>query len=109
MNTYSLTDLALVTESTNPLTALSVANGNMCPNNGVTFLVVSNSSGATATLTVEVPVTVDVNLAVANRAYTIPANTNRTMVGPFRQSVYGPTLLVDTSSASLSAAGVSLI
>ena len=56
-------------------------------NNGRMMLAFENSSGATATITIQTPGTRG-GLAVAEQTLNVPATTGDVMVGPFPPSIY---------------------
>lgn len=85
---------------------LDNVNGSVVNNDGATFLELHNGSGATRTVTVEVPGDVDQNLVVAGRTYTVLAGaTGKT--GTFPRQNYGEQLLVDVSGGSVTATAYS--
>lgn len=68
-------------------------------NDGATWIEVRNNSGAASrNFTVLEPGTVDEDLAVPDRTYTVTAS-QRAKVGPFPRSLYGETLMVDIPAA----------
>lgn len=75
-------------------------------NNGTTtFIVVTNTSVATKTITVVTPYTV-AGLAIADQVYNLPAtNGYRLWMGPFDLSIYGPnpTVIPSATTVTLSA------
>jgi len=83
-------------------TTLDNVNGNYVTNDGSTFLEISNASGSTRTVSVEVPEAVDQNLTVANRTFTL-LNGQTGKTGIFPREVYGGQLLVDVSGTGVTA------
>lgn len=67
--------------------AVDQANGNQFQNTGREILHVKNTNGATRTLTVATPGSVD-GLAVADPTFVIPATTGDKFIGPFPPGVY---------------------
>lgn len=82
-----------------PATAADVANGNVCANDGCTWLEFTNTDGgATHTVTVSVPAGVD-GLAAGPRTYTLPISALAQKAGIFPIQFYGNTLLINADSA----------
>ncbi len=71
----------IVTTGLDPVYEAANADGEKIANNGRTFVHVENGSGASVTVTVQHPGTVD-GLAVADLAVAVPAGEDR-MIGPF--------------------------
>ena len=67
--------------------AADQANGQQFQNTGRELIHVKNTNGATRTLTVPTPGSVD-GLAVADAAFIIPATTGDKFIGPFPPAVY---------------------
>jgi hypothetical protein len=67
--------------------AATDTDGDGFSNDGRTFIQVLNTNGATRTLTIAIPVTVD-GCAVAGKALTIPATTGNKYIGPFPPDIY---------------------
>ena len=65
----------------------AVADGHSFVNDGRTVLLIQNTNGATRTITVQTPGTVD-GLAVADLTITVAATTGRLMTATFPKSVY---------------------
>lgn len=65
----------------------SASAGMSFPNDGRTFIEVKNTSGSAATVSIDVPGTVD-DLAVTDRTVSVGATTGDKMIGPFPTSVY---------------------
>jgi len=63
------------------------ADGYALPGDGRTVIEVKNTNGATRTVTVDIPGTVD-GLAVTDKAITIPATTGDKIIGPFPPGTY---------------------
>ena len=85
-----------------PSVAGDVANGNVSPNDGATFLAVFNADGSnTYALTVQVVSGVD-GLTAGPRSYTVPTSASGTQVcGPFPLAAYGSQLLWNVANANL--------
>lgn len=76
--------------------------------NGRTFLFVKNGSGAPITVTLATPGTVDGDLAVGDRAVSVPATTGERMIGPLNPAVYGSIVAITYSGVTtLTVAAVS--
>lgn len=82
-------------------------NGNSVPNNGSTWLEVSNSAGSSGTVTVAYANQVDGQVVPA-RSYTIPATTGKKRIGPFPVALFGATLIVTPSAATITIAAYQL-
>jgi len=67
--------------------AADQANGQQFQNTGRELLHVKNTNGATRTLTVDTPGSVD-GQAIANPTFVIPATTGDKFIGPFPPAVY---------------------
>lgn len=93
-----------------PSVAGDVANGNVSPNDGATFLAVFNADGAnTYALTVQVVNGVD-GLTAGPRSYTIPVSGSGTQItGPFPLNAYGSQLLWNVANANLKVQPYSLL
>lgn len=83
-------------------TVLDNVNFNYVANDGATLLWLSNGSGSTRTVTVEVPGNVDVDLPVTSRTYSLSAG-QAGFTGVFPRAIYGSQILVDVSGATVSA------
>jgi hypothetical protein len=85
--------------------------GNAVPNDGHTFVEIKNTSGSAATVTLDIPGTVD-GQAVTDRTVTVGATTGDKMIGPFPPSIYnqddGTVLLSFSHVTSLSIAAFRL-
>lgn len=96
-----LTRLTRVSFTPNPTpSTLDNVNGSFVLNDGATFLEFTNSSGATRTVSVEVPEQVDQNLPVTSRTYTL-SNGQVGKTGNFPRERYGSQLLVDVSGTGV--------
>lgn len=110
------TALAVTTVSRTALTAFpaptvagDVANGNVTPNDGATFLAVVSGDAATHQLTVQVASGVD-GLTAGPRTFTVPVAASGTqVVGPFPIQFYGSQLLFNGDSAQIKVAAYSLL
>jgi len=92
-----------------PSVAGDVANGNVSPNDGATFLAVLSGDASSHGLTVTVASGVD-GLTAGPRPYTIPGSASGTqIVGPFPLQFYGSQLLWNVDSAQLKVAAYSLL
>lgn len=96
----SLSRLALTTITVSPVA--DVANGNVTPNDGATWLAVFNADAAVArNLTVQVVNGVD-GLSAGPRAYPLPlAAAGTQLVGPFPIAFYGSQLLWNGDNANV--------
>lgn len=89
--------------------AVDVSNGNYCPNDGFTYLEVTNADGAaTHVLTVQVVSGID-GLTTGPRTYTVPISAVVQKVGPYPLQFYGNTLLFSGDSAQLKVQPYSLL
>jgi hypothetical protein len=88
-------------------TTLDNVNGNFVLNDGATFLELTNSSGATRTVSVEIPEQVDQNLPVTSRTYTL-SNGQVGKVGIYSRERYGGQLLVDVSGTGVTCVAYSI-
>lgn len=70
-------------------------------NDGATWLEVGNVNGALArSFTIETPGTVDLDLSVADRTFSVPALTTVPQkVGPWPREIYGETVFVTMDAA----------
>lgn len=92
-----------------PTVAADVANGNVTPNDGATFLAVLSGDASTHGLTVTVASGVD-GLTAGPRPYTVPVAASGTqVVGPFPVQFYGTQLLWNADSAQVKVAAYSLL
>lgn len=92
-----------------PTAAGDLANGNVIPNDGATFLAVVSGDAAAHGLTVQVVSGVD-GLTVGPRPYTVPVAASGTQItGPFPLAFYGSQLLVNVDSAQVKVAAYSLL
>jgi hypothetical protein len=102
----TLTHTAAVSWPASPGVAAAAANGDTIPNGGETILVMNNTAGASATVTVRTTVNVD-GLTAPVRTFTVPANTIQLVkLGPV--SVYGSSTRVDCSATSVQLAAYAL-
>lgn len=81
--------------------AADTVNGNLSPNDGYTLLEMTNTSGASRTVTLVLPGGVDEDLLMPNRVYTLPSN-GVYFGGVYPMSVYGPQLLYTASGSGVS-------
>lgn len=108
LNVASVSRL-LLTPLPTPTVAGDVANGNVSPNDGATFLAVVSGDAATHGLTVTVVSGVD-GLTAGPRPYTVPvAASGVQAVGPFPIQFYGSQLLWNVDSAQVKVAAYSLL
>lgn len=102
MASITPTNLTHTTASTwpaSPGVAADTTNGDQVPNGGYTILVMNNTAGSSATVTVVTSATVD-GLPVDNRVFTVPANTVQLVkLGPI--STYGSSTRVDCSATTV--------
>jgi hypothetical protein len=63
------------------------ADGYALPGDGKTFVEVKNTNGATRTVTIDIPGTVD-GLVVTDKAVVVDATTGDKMIGPFPPGTY---------------------
>jgi hypothetical protein len=85
------------------------ANGNVCPNDGATFLSVFNNDSSIHNLTVQVVSGVD-GLTAGPRSYAIPVTPGPTqLVGPYPLQWYGAQLLLNADSALIKIQPYSLL
>ena len=92
-----------------PTVAGDVANGNVSPNDGATFLAVVSGDTNPHGLTVAVVSGVD-GLTAGPRSYTVPGSASGVqIVGPFPLQYYGAQLLWNVDSAQLKVAPYSLL
>ena len=104
----SVTRTALTAFPT-PTAAGDVANGNVSPNDGATFLAVVSGDASAHGLTVTVVSGVD-GLTAGPRAYTVPGSASGVqLAGPFPVSSYGSQLLWNVDSAQVKVAAYSLL
>jgi hypothetical protein len=99
LTTTTLTHTTPVSLPATPGTAADTTNGDTYPNGGNAMLLMNNTAGASGTVTVVTPGTVD-GLAVADRTYTVPANTIQLVKLPPPAS-YGTTTRIDCSASTL--------
>lgn len=76
-------------------------NGNLSNNDGYTYLEMTNTSGASRTVTVTIPGGVDFDLVAPNRVYTLPSN-GVYETGVFPVETYGAQLLYTASGSGIS-------
>lgn len=108
LNSVPVSRLALTATPT-PTVAGDVANGNVTPNDGATFLAVVSGDAATHGLTVTVVSGVD-GLTAGPRPYTVPvAASGPQATGPFPIQYYGTQLLWNVDSAQVKVAAYSLL
>lgn len=99
INATNLTHTTAVTWPTVPGVAADTTNGDTIPNGGSTVLVMNNTAGASATVTVRTNLTAD-GLDLADRIFTVPANTIQLVkLGPL--SIYGNSTRVDCSATTV--------
>lgn len=79
--------------------ASDVTNHNSVVNNGATWLEITNTGGASGTVTVKVNETVD-GISVPGRVYTVAA-AGVVYAGPFPPSIYGGVLDLLPSAATM--------
>jgi hypothetical protein len=92
-----------------PTVAGDVANGNVAPNDGATFLAVVSGDASTHNLTVTVVSGVD-GLTAGPRSYTVPVAASGVQAcGPFPLQYYGSQLLINADSAQVKVAAYSLL
>jgi hypothetical protein len=93
-----------------PTVGGDVANGNVCPNDGATFLEVLNvDASVTHVLTVQVVSGVD-GLTAGPRSYTIPTSASGSqIIGPFPLQFYGSQLLWNVDNTQIRVAAFSLL
>jgi hypothetical protein len=91
-----------------PSQAFDVANGNFCPNDGATVLIMLNSDSATHTLSVQVVSGID-GVTAGPRQYTIPISGVRQWTGVFPLQFYGNQLFFSCDSALVAVQAVSLL
>ena len=94
----SIVRTALLATTTPP--AADVTNGNICPNDGCTFLAITNVGATPHNLTVQVASGVDALLA-GPRSYVIPVSAAIQYTGIFPVQFYGSTLLINGDSTEL--------
>lgn len=96
------------TQLTNPTqNAPDVANGNRFVNDGKIMLYVVNGSGGNITVTVDIAVLYDTDIAITDRSYTLATGT-RTCLGPFPTS-YNQTLDSVANSIGLNISSASSV
>lgn len=99
----TLTGVVAGVPETTPV-ACDAVNGNVINNYSEhMWLEVTNSAGASGTITLNTPGTVQ-GRAIADDTVTIPASANRRRLGPFSRAVYGDNLEFNASAATLSVA-----
>ena len=97
---YPITRFTLSTDALHPGVAMDVTNGNVAPNDGYTYMVLTLSGGVARTVTLDVPAGFDLDLVVTDRTYPLPSNgAYRTGVYPI--SAYGAQLLLNVSGAGV--------
>ena len=102
----NLSHTAASTFPADPGVAAAAADGDTVPNGGNTILVMNNTAGASATVTVVTPGSVD-GLAVADRTFTVPANTIQLVkLGP--PSAYGTNTRIDCSATTVKLAAYTI-
>ena len=100
---------AALTAFPTPTTAGDVANGNVTPNDGATFLAVVSGDAATHALTVTVVNGID-GLTAGPRPYTVPVAASGVQItGPYPIQYYGSQLLWNVDSAQVKVAAYSLL
>lgn len=99
LSATTLTHTAAATWPATPGAAADTTNGDTVPNGGSTILVMNNTAGASGTVTIRTPGTVD-GLPVEDRVFTIPANTIQlTKLGS--PAHYGSPTRIDCSAATI--------
>lgn len=97
-----------VVSSTSPAPKVAdLANGNVSLNDGYTWLELTNTSGASRTVTLFVTQGFDADLLISNRTYTMPAN-GVYYTGVYPISFYGSYLLYTASGAGVSFRAISM-
>src|SRR5689334_665437 len=95
----TLTHTTPVTPPASPGVAADNVNGDTFPNGGHTMLIMNNTAGSSATVTVSFANTVD-GQAVTARQYTIPATTVQIVkLGP--STYYGDPVTVTASASTV--------
>jgi hypothetical protein len=89
-----------------PVTA-DTANGNVSPNDGYTYLEMTNSSGASRTVNVTLVGNVDQDLTTPVRPYVMASN-GVYETGVFPVTVYGAQLLYTATGSGVSIRAISL-
>lgn len=106
LNATSLTHTAAVTWPTVPGAPADLANGDTVPNGGSTILVMNNTAGTSATVTIRTPGEID-GLAVGDRTFTVPANSIQ-LAKLGSPAHYGSPTRVDCSAATVRIAAYTL-
>jgi hypothetical protein len=101
VNTITRAGSAPVTEAAGDNT-----NGNSFPNNGATWLEVTNGGGSAATITVSYPNKVD-GQTVPVKSFSLAAAA-KSRIGPFPPAIYGNTVTVTPSAATVTVAAYQL-
>jgi hypothetical protein len=97
----------VVSSSTPAPKAADLVNGNVSLNDGYTWLEMTNSAGASRTVTLFVPQGFDADLLISNRTYTMPAN-GVYYTGVFPMSFYGNYLLYTASGSGITFRAISM-
>jgi len=98
---------AILTPTSGFPTAADTVNGNVSLNDGYTWIEMTNTSGASRSVTLFVPQGFDADLLISNRTYTMPAN-GVYGTGVFPMSFYGPNLLYTASGSGISFRAISM-
>lgn len=77
-----------------------VTNGHTFVNDGQSYITIDNSSGSTGTVTIAIAQLVD-GQAPASKTYTVPLSSTGYHIGPFPPSIYGSTVALTVSAATL--------
>jgi hypothetical protein len=101
VNTITRAGAAPVTEAAGDNT-----NGNSFPNNGATWLECTNGGGSAASITVAYPNKVD-GQTVPVKSYALAAAA-KSRIGPFPPAIFGNTVTVTPSAATVTVAAYQL-
>ena len=97
-----------VLSATSPVpVAANTTDGNLSPNDGYTILEVTNTSGASRDVSVDIPAGIDENLLAPDRVLTFPSN-GVYLTGVFPVSTYGAQLLYIASGSGISFRALSM-
>ncbi len=102
VNTINRGGLTPVTEA-----AGDTANGMSIANSGAVWLEVSNTAGTAGTVTVAYPGLVD-GQTVPAKSYSIPATTGKKRIGPFPVALFGNTVTITPSAATITVSAYQL-
>lgn len=97
VNTISRGGITPVTEAAGDNT-----NGNSFPNNGLCWLEATNGGGSAGTVTVTYPNKVD-GQTVPAKSYSLAASA-KSRIGPFPVALFGSTVVVTPSAATITLA-----